>query len=236
MKKKNKIPNHIAIIMDGNGRWAKKRNLPRIFGHKEGAKSVREITQACVKLGVRYLTLYAFSTENWKRPKNEIKFLMRLLKEYLNNERKTLIKNNIRFKVIGNRNKLARDIIKKIEETEELTQKNTSLTLIIALNYGSRDEIINAVNEIIKDIKNGKLVKEKISENIFKNYLYTKDIPDPDLLIRTSGEMRISNFLLWQIAYTELYVTKTLWPDFKAKDLMKAIYEFNKRERRFGGI
>lgn len=236
MKKKIKIPEHIAIIMDGNGRWAKKRKLPRIFGHKEGANSVREITETCARIGVKYLTLYAFSTENWKRPEKEINFLMGLLRDYLDKERDTLIKNNIKFKVIGNKDKLPGEIVKRITETEEITKNNSSLTLILALNYGARDEIINAVKSIIKDIENKKIKKSGITENSFRNYLYTKDIPDPDLLIRTSGEMRISNFLLWQIAYSEFYVTKTLWPDFRKKELMKAIYEFNKRERRFGGI
>ncbi len=236
MKKKVKIPQHIAIIMDGNGRWAKKRNLPRVFGHKEGAKSVREITKNCAKIGVKYLTLYAFSTENWKRPENEIKFLMGLLKNYLDKEKKILIKNNIRLKVIGNKTKLPLEIIKKIKEIERITKNNTLLTLILALNYGARDEILNAVKNIAKDIKRNKIEGNKITENLFEKYLYTKDVPDPDLLIRTSGEMRISNFLLWQIAYTEIYVTKTLWPDFRKKELLKAIYDFNKRERRFGGI
>jgi len=236
LKKKVKIPQHIAIIMDGNGRWAKKRNLPRVFGHKEGAKSVREITKNCAKIGVKYLTLYAFSTENWKRPENEIKFLMGLLKNYLDKEKKILIKNNIRLKVIGNKTKLPLEIIKKIKEIERITKNNTLLTLILALNYGARDEILNAVKNIAKDIKRNKIEGNKITENLFEKYLYTKDVPDPDLLIRTSGEMRISNFLLWQIAYTEIYVTKTLWPDFRKKELLKAIYDFNKRERRFGGI
>lgn len=236
MKKKIKIPVHIAIIMDGNGRWAKKRNLPRIFGHREGAKSVRVITEKCAKLGVKYLTLYAFSTENWKRPQKEIKFLMNLLKDYLDREKQTLIKNNIRFKVIGNREGLSREIIERINNLEKITEKNSELTLILALNYGSRDEITKAIKIIVKDLKSRKIKEKQICEKLIKSYLYTKDIPDPDLLIRTSGEMRISNFLLWQIAYSEIYVTKTLWPDFREKELMKAIYEFSKRERRFGGI
>jgi undecaprenyl diphosphate synthase len=236
MKKKTEIPVHIAIIMDGNGRWAKKRNLPRIFGHREGAKSVREITTACAELGVKYLTLYAFSTENWKRPENEIKFLFNLLDDYLVKERKTLIKNNIKFRVIGDIKKLPSNIIKKIVYNERITKNNTGLNLILALNYGTRSEIINAVNKIANDVKSGKIKKNKITEELFNNYLYTKGIPDPDLLIRTSGEMRVSNFLLWQIAYSEIYVTKTLWPDFRKKELLKAINEFNKRERRFGGL
>jgi undecaprenyl diphosphate synthase len=236
MKKKTEIPVHIAIIMDGNGRWAKKRNLPRIFGHREGAKSVREITTACAELGVKYLTLYAFSTENWKRPENEIKFLFNLLDDYLVKERKTLVKNNIKFRVIGDIKKLPSKIIKKIVYNERITKNNTGLNLILALNYGARSEIINAVNKIANDVKSGKIKKNKITEELFNNYLYTKGIPDPDLLIRTSGEMRVSNFLLWQIAYSEIYVTKTLWPDFRKKELLKAINEFNKRERRFGGL
>lgn len=236
MKKKTKIPVHIAIIMDGNGRWAKKKNLPRIFGHREGAKSVREITTACAEIGVKYLTLYAFSTENWKRPENEIKFLFNLLDDYLVKERKTLIKNNIKFKVIGDIKKLPPEIVKKIYYNEKMTKNNTGLTLVLALNYGARNEIINAINQIVKDVKSEKIKQSKITEELFNDYLYTKDIPEPDLLIRTSGEMRVSNFLLWQIAYSEIYVTKTFWPDFRKKELLKAIKEFNKRERRFGGL
>jgi len=231
-----KTPLHIAIIMDGNGRWAKKRKLPRIFGHREGAKSVREITEACAETGVKYLTLYAFSTENWKRPKKEVKFLMGLLNEYLDGERQTLIKNNIKFEVIGEIKGLSAVLRKKIAETRKITAKNKRMTMILALNYGSRDEIVKAVRKIAGESRKRKINPAGITGKTIEKNLYTKDFPDPDLLIRTSGEMRISNFLLWQIAYSEIYVTKTLWPDFRKKELKAAIREFQKRERRYGGI
>lgn len=230
MLDKEKLPKHIAIVMDGNGRWAKKKNLPRIEGHKEGIKSVRSVVKACVQIGIKYLSLFAFSTENWKRPKEEVNALMELLKFYLEKELPTMKKNNISFKAIGRLNELDKEIQKKLKFTEEETKKNTGLKLILALNYSGRAEIIDAINEILK--KNEKSINEKN----FLNYLYAPDVPEPDLLIRTSGEMRISNFYLWQIAYTEIYITKVLWPDFRKKHLIKAIKSFQKRERRFGGI
>lgn len=233
---KNRLPVHIAVIMDGNGRWAKKRGLPRIMGHKEGAESVRVITETCAQIGIKYLTFYAFSTENWKRPKPEVKFLMSMLDSYLKRERKTIMKNNIRFKSIGDRKKLPSVVIKKINALEKESLKNTGLTMILALNYGSRDEIKKAFIKIAKKVKTGEVKPSDITEKMIEENLYTKNIPDPDLMIRTSGEMRISNFLLWQLAYSELYVTGTLWPDFRKKELIAAIEEYQKRDRRFGGL
>lgn len=233
---KNRLPVHIAIIMDGNGRWAKKRGLPRIMGHKEGAESVRVITETCAQIGIKYLTFYAFSTENWKRPKPEVKFLMSMLDSYLKRERATIMKNNIRFKSIGDRKKLPDAVVEKINSLEKESLKNTGLTMILALNYGSRDEIKKAVIKIAKKVKTGEVKPSDITEKMIEENLYTKNIPDPDLMIRTSGEMRISNFLLWQLAYSELYVTGTLWPDFRKKELAAAIKEYQKRDRRFGGL
>jgi undecaprenyl diphosphate synthase len=236
MDKKLKVPAHIAIIMDGNGRWAKKRSMPRVFGHKEGARSVRAITEACAEAGVKYLTLYAFSTENWKRPEKEVNYLMELLSDYLNKEIKTLMKNNVRFLTIGNIEKLPVKVVTRLKKVTKLTSGNSGLSLVVALNYGSRREIFSAVKTIASRVKKGSLKINDITEETISRNLYTKHIPDPDLLIRTSGEMRISNFLLWQIAYSEIYVTDTLWPDFRKKELFKAIENFSGRERRYGGI
>jgi len=222
--------------MDGNGRWAKKRGLPRIMGHKEGAESVRVITESCAELGIKYLTFYAFSTENWKRPEPEVKFLMSMLDSYLKRERVTIMKNNIRFKSIGDRKKLPAVVVKKINMLEKESAKNTGLTMILALNYGSRDEIKNAVVKIAKKVKKGETAPSEITEKMIEENLYTKGVPDPDLMIRTSGEMRISNFLLWQLAYSELYITATLWPDFRKKELVAAIENYQARDRRFGGL
>ncbi|OPZ66433.1 MAG: Ditrans,polycis-undecaprenyl-diphosphate synthase ((2E,6E)-farnesyl-diphosphate specific) [Candidatus Aerophobetes bacterium ADurb.Bin490] len=233
---KNRLPAHIAVIMDGNGRWAKKRGLPRIMGHKEGAESVRVITESCAELGIKYLTFYAFSTENWKRPEPEVKFLMSMLDSYLKRERVTIMKNNIRFKSIGDRKKLPAVVVKKINMLEKESAKNTGLTMILALNYGSRDEIKNAVVKIAKKVKKGETAPSEITEKMIEENLYTKGVPDPDLMIRTSGEMRISNFLLWQLAYSELYITATLWPDFRKKELVAAIENYQARDRRFGGL
>ncbi|MBP7791470.1 MAG: isoprenyl transferase [Candidatus Goldbacteria bacterium] len=231
-----KIPEHIAIIMDGNGRWAKKRNLPRIFGHREGAVSVREITEACAEIGIKYLTLYAFSTENWKRPKSEIKFLMNLLDEYLTKEEKTLIKNDIKLDTIGDVLKLPKNVQIKIKKVKKITRNNKKMTLILALNYGARSEIIRATKRISSMVINNKLKISGIGESTISDNLYTAGYPDPDLLIRTSGEQRVSNFLLWQIAYSELYITDVLWPDFRKKELYRTIREYGKRERRYGGL
>ena len=228
------IPRHIAIIMDGNGRWAKERGLPRIAGHREGINSVREITKICGEIGVKYLTLYTFSTENWSRPKTEVKALMTLLLSTIKKEIKELHKNDVKFSTIGDISILPKGTVKGIKEGEKLTFDNSGLNLILALNYGSRQEIISAVNNIVLDIKKGSLESNSIDENIFSSYLYTNNCPDPDLLIRTSGELRISNFLLWQSAYTEMYLTNTYWPSFRENELFTAIVDFQNRERRFG--
>jgi undecaprenyl diphosphate synthase len=225
----SRIPNHIAIIMDGNGRWAEKRGLPRTFGHKEGADALRKIITYAGKIGVKYLTVYAFSTENWKRSKDEIDALMFLFKTYLKNEEKNIMKNNVRFLVSGRKNGVSSSLLEAIKKLEDKSRDNTGLTLNIAFNYGGRAEIIDAVNSILKS------GADNINEEDFSKYLYN-DIPDPELLIRTSGEFRISNFLLWQIAYSEIYITKALWPDFDEKELDKAIQSYNERDRRFGGV
>ena len=228
------IPRHIAIIMDGNGRWAKERGLPRIAGHREGINSVREITKICGEIGVKYLTLYTFSTENWSRPKTEVKALMTLLLSTIKKEIKELHKNDVKFSTIGDISILPKGTVKGIKEGEKLTFENSGLNLILALNYGSRQEIISAVNNIVFDIKKGSLDSNSIDEKIFSSYLDTNNCPDPDLLIRTSGELRISNFLLWQSAYTEMYLTNTYWPSFRENELFAAIFDFQNRERRFG--
>ena len=228
------IPRHIAIIMDGNGRWAKERGLPRIAGHREGINSVREITKVCGEIGVKYLTLYTFSTENWSRPKTEVKALMTLLLSTIKKEIKELHKNNVKFSTIGDISILPKGTVKGIKEGEKLTFDNSGLNLILALNYGSRQEIISALNNIVYDVKKGSLDSNSIDENIFSSYLDTNNCPDPDLLIRTSGELRISNFLLWQSAYTEMYLTNTYWPSFRENELFTAIFDFQNRERRFG--
>ena len=230
------IPNHIAIIMDGNGRWASSKKLPRIAGHKEGINSVREITRVCGNIGVKYLTLYTFSTENWKRPKKEVSALMNLLLNTINSEIKKLNKENVKFTVIGDLTTLPKTTFRGLADGIELTKDNDGLTMCLALNYGSRQEIINAVKKIYHDIKMGQIKVEDIDEKILYDSLYTKNMPDPDLLIRTSGEFRISNFLLWQIAYTEIVVTKKYWPDFREKELFDAIVDYQSRERRYGKI
>ena len=228
------IPKHIAIIMDGNGRWAKERGLPRIAGHREGINSVREITRICGEIGVKYLKLFTFSTENWNRPKREVKALMTLLLSTIKKEIKELHKNNVKFSTIGDISILPKSTEKGIKEGIELTFNNSGLNLILALNYGSRQEILSAVNNIISDINKKDIEIDSIDENIFSSYLYTNNCPDPDLLIRTSGELRISNFLLWQSAYTEMYLTETYWPSFRKNELFQAILDFQNRERRFG--
>ena len=230
----NIIPEHIAIIMDGNGRWAKKRGLPRIAGHRQGIKSVREITNICSDIGVKYLTLYTFSTENWNRPQKEVDALMMLLLSTIKNEIKDIHKNNLVLSTIGNIEVLPKNIKKEISNGIDLTSNNTGLNLILALNYGSRQEIIVAVNNIIEKNNKGEIDSSMIDEDLFSSFLSTKNIPDPDLLIRTGGELRISNFLLWQCAYTEIYLTDTFWPDFRKEKLIESITAFQKRERRFG--
>ncbi|MBR5154714.1 MAG: isoprenyl transferase [Alphaproteobacteria bacterium] len=225
---------HIAIIMDGNGRWAKKRGMPRTFGHKKGAENVINITRAMKESGVKYLTLYAFSTENWKRTEDEVMALMNLLREYLDKEFKEIMENDVRLLFIGEKEMLSPDIQEKISELEEKSKNNKSLTLCVALSYGSRQEILSAVKKIARDAINGDIKIDNISMETIEQSLYTKDIPDPDILIRTSGEQRISNYLLWQLAYTELFFTNTLWPDFNKEELTDIIQQFNNRERRYG--
>ena len=229
-----KLPRHIAIIMDGNGRWAKQKGMARIFGHQSGVKSVREVTEAAAELGIEYLTLYAFSTENWNRPDEEVDALMMLLVKTIKNELPTLNKNKIRLKAIGDIKSLPELTRKELQEAIENTSGNDRMTLVLALSYSSKWEISEAVKSIASKIEKKEICLEDINELLISSALNTKDIPDPELLIRTSGENRISNFLLWQIAYSELYFTKTLWPDFRKKDLYEAILDFQKRERRFG--
>ena len=230
------IPNHIAIIMDGNGRWAKAKGLPRIAGHKEGINSVRDNTRIFGELGVNYLTLYTFSTENWNRPKKEVNALMSLLLSTIKKEVRELHKNNVKFSTIGDLSFLPKNTENGLKEGMALTKNNTGLNLILALNYGSRQEIIDSVINIANKVKSGEIDSNHIDETLFSSFLYTKNYPDPDLLIRTSGELRISNFLLWQCAYTEMYLTNTYWPSFREDELFKAILDFQNRERRFGKI
>ncbi len=229
-----KMPKHVAIIMDGNGRWAKQKGRLRVFGHENGTKSVREITETCVELNIKNLTLYAFSTENWKRPKIEVQTLMRLLISSLKNEIKTLQDNDIRLLTIGNTNELPRKVQRELQDVISQTKGNKKMTLTLALSYGSRDEIINTIKQISIKVKNNIISPEIIDESVINEHLYTRNLPDVDLLIRTSGEQRISNFLLWQIAYAELFFTEVLWPDFTKENLYEAILSYQKRERRFG--
>ena len=229
-----KLPKHVAIIMDGNGRWAKQQGKPRVFGHKNGVKSVQEIVEAAAEIGINTLTLYTFSTENWNRPKQEVDVLMGLLVRSLKKELKTLIKNNIKLQTIGKIDQLPEKVIAELKEVIEKTKNNTRLTLNLALNYGAREEIVNAIKIISKKVVNNELSIAEIDENIINNHLYTVTLPDVDFLIRTSGEKRISNFLLWQIAYAEFYFTDVLWPDFRKEHFFQAIKEYQQRERRFG--
>jgi undecaprenyl diphosphate synthase len=229
-----RLPRHIAIIMDGNGRWAKKRGSMRIFGHRHAIQAVREVTEACGELGIQYLTLYAFSTENWGRPKEEVEGLMELLVDTLRKEIKTLMENQVRLITIGDIGQLPVTCQENLRWAIEQTKDNPGLVLILALSYSGRWEIVQAVKAIGRDIKEGRLNPDRVNEEVLENYLATAGIPDPELLIRTSGEMRISNFLLWQIAYTELYMTPTLWPDFRKENIYEAIWAYQQRERRFG--
>jgi len=231
-----KIPNHVAIIMDGNGRWAKSRCLPRTAGHKKGMEVVRDVVRASAEIGIKYLTLFGFSSENWRRPESEVSDLMGLLRFYLKREAKELHKQNVRMLVIGDRSKLASDIQKQVTYVEDLTSENTGLTVIIALSYGARDELVTAARTLAKQVQAGDILAEDITEDVFSASLFTKDIPDPDLLIRTSGEQRISNFLLWQIAYAEFVFVDTLWPDFTKETLLAALSEYSRRERRYGAV
>jgi undecaprenyl diphosphate synthase len=230
----DRLPKHIAVIMDGNGRWAKRRRLPRIAGHRAGIRAVRQAVEASASIGIPYLTLYAFSVENWKRPHTEVKLLMGLLRQYLKKELSELNRQNIRLEVIGRINELPKPVVEDLRFTLDQTRKNTGMRLVLALNYGARAELVDAVQELLeKSRQNGAI---KVDEALLSEHLYTRGFPDPDLLIRTSGELRLSNFLLWQVAYAELWVTETLWPDFTQKDLFHAIIDFQKRERRYGGL
>ena len=231
---KSSLPKHIAIIMDGNGRWAKNKGLLRNLGHQNGAKTVKKIVEACAEINVRYLTLYAFSTENWNRPKLEVELLMKLLISSLKKELDTLQKNNIKLTTIGNINLLPKKVYKELTDVIDKTKNNNHLTLTLALSYGSREELTKTIKEISLKVKNNLISPENIDKSVINNHLYTRNLPDVDLLIRTSGEQRISNFLLWQIAYAELYFTETLWPDFTKDNLFEAILNYQNRERRFG--
>ena len=229
-----KLPEHVAVIMDGNGRWAKKRAINRIRGHEDGAESVRTIVRTSREIGISWLTLYAFSEENWKRPKYEIKALMKMLQRFLKNELAEMMENGIRFKAIGRIKKLPDDVQETVHKTIKETSANRDMVLTLALSYGGRQEIFDAIQKIAENIQSGGMSSEDISEKFISDSLYTRGMPDPDLLIRTSGEYRISNFMLWQMAYTEIYITSTLWPDFRKEEYLLAIEEFQKRERRFG--
>lgn len=236
IKKNANLPKHIAIIMDGNGRWAKQRSLPRVAGHREGINSVREITRVCGEIGIKHLTLYTFSTENWDRPQTEVSALMKLLLNTIRKEIKNLHKNNVKLTTIGAFEDLPKTARKGIQEGIDLTKDNDGLNLNLALSYGSRQEIMQAIKKIVEKVDSGELDKNDITQENFENLLYTNKMSDPDLLIRTGGELRISNFLLWQIAYTEIFVTDTYWPAFREKELLNAVLDFQSRERRFGKL
>jgi undecaprenyl diphosphate synthase len=231
-----RLPQHLAVIMDGNGRWAERRHLPRVAGHRAGVKAAREIIESCARLKLPYLTLYAFSLENWRRPQAEVDFLMRLLREYLKRELPAIHKNNIRLLIIGRAEQLPEGVRKDIEYGMRMTARNTGMKLVVALNYGGRAELVDAFNAMLEQIRSNGLSAFQADEQTISEHLYTAGLPDPDLLIRTSGEMRVSNFLLWQIAYAEIYVTETLWPDFSRARLLDALVDFQKRERRYGGL
>ena len=231
-----KIPQHVAIILDGNGRWAKSKGMPRNYGHMQGAKNVEVICEEAYKMGIKYLTVYAFSTENWNRPQDEVDALMKLLRNYMKTCLKTAAKNDMKIRVIGDKTRLDEDIRTRIAELEESTKNNGGLNFQIAINYGSRDEMRRAITALAKDCVEGKVNPDEISESMFDSYLDTHDIPDPDLMIRTSGEQRLSNYLLWQLAYSEFYFTDVPWPDFSKEELVKAVEQYNKRDRRFGGV
>ena len=236
MNTEERIPRHVALILDGNGRWAKKRGLPRTMGHKEGCKTVEKTVEIAARMGIEYLTVYGFSTENWKRSSEEVGALMQLFRYYMVRLLKIAKQNNVRVKMIGDRRRFDEDIIEGINRLERETKENTGLTFVIAVNYGARDEITRAVSRLAADCVQGRVKAEEITEDVLSSYLDTAGMPDPDLLIRTSGEIRLSNYLLWQLAYTEIYVTDCLWPDFNEEELKRAVVQYNKRERRFGGV
>lgn len=231
-----RVPTHVAIILDGNGRWAKAKGMPRNYGHTQGAKNVEVICEEAWNMGIKYLTVYAFSTENWSRPEKEVTALMKLLRNYMKNCVKTAHKNHMRVRVIGDKSRLEEDIQRRIEELERETKDNDGLNFQIAINYGSRDEMLRAMRRMVRDAGEGGLLENQVTEELFSSYLDTGDIPDPDLLIRTGGEKRISNYLLWQIAYSELYFCDVPWPDFSKEELEKAVEDYNNRDRRFGGV
>lgn len=231
----DKIPAHIAIIMDGNGRWAKSRFMPRTYGHKVGVETIRKVVKECSRLGVKYLTLYAFSTENWKRPKEEVSALMGLLVKYLRNELEELHKNNVKILTIGDISKLPQACIEELDHAKEKTKDNTGLVMSLALNYGGRNDLVNAVKNISQEVVDGKISVDDIGDDLISSHLSTKESPDPDLVVRTSGEQRLSNFLLWELAYSEFYFADIHWPDFDEKELQKAIFAYQSRDRRFGG-
>lgn len=233
---KLKIPRHVAIIMDGNGRWAKKKHMPRTYGHAQGAKVLEQILEDCDDLGIRYLTVYAFSTENWARPLEEVRMIMGLFKQYLTNSISKCMAHNVRGYVIGDRSRLSPEILEAISNFEEKTSQNTGISLIVAINYGSRDEICRGMRRMSADIRDGQISADQINEDLISGYLDTADFPDPDLLIRTSGELRLSNFLMWQLAYAEFYFTDVAWPDFNKQELVKAIEEYTNRDRRYGKL
>ena len=232
----DKVPAHIAIIMDGNGRWAKSRFMPRTYGHKVGVETIRKVVKECSRLGVKYLTLYAFSTENWKRPKDEVSALMGLLVKYLRNELEELHKNNVKILTIGDISKLPQACIEELDHAKEKTKDNRGLVMSLALNYGGRNDMVNAVKNISQEVVDGKISVDDIGDDLISNHLSTKESPDPDLVVRTSGEQRLSNFLLWELAYSEFYFADIHWPDFDEKELQKAIFAYQSRDRRFGGI
>jgi undecaprenyl diphosphate synthase len=232
----SQLPRHIAIIMDGNGRWAQRRGLPRIMGHRQGIRSVRAVVEEGCRLGLEQLTLYCFSVENWKRPDRELKFLMRLLRHFLVVERAELMDQNVQVRMIGRREGLPAEVLTEFDRTVEMTAENTGMVLCLAVNYGGRTEIGDAARRLAEDVRDGRIDPSQVDEGVFSSYLYTAGMSDPDLLIRTAGEIRISNFLLWQISYTELWVTPTLWPDFREGDLLQACRDYARRERKFGGL
>lgn len=234
--KPERLPRHLAIIMDGNGRWAERQGLPRLEGHRRGAESVRTITEVCAELGIEHLTLYCLSSENWKRPQSEIDFLMHLLERYMIEERDTIMKNNVRVRMLGRRTDIPDHVLNELDKTVELSSTNSGMWLNLAINYGARGEIADAVQTIAKQIESGTINSSEITEETITNHLYTAGMPDPDLLVRTAGEMRISNFLLWQISYAEIWVTEQCWPEFDETTLNQALTNYAKRERRFGGL
>ena len=232
----SRLPTHIGVIMDGNGRWAKRRGLPRSAGHQAGADALKKIVTECNKMGIKYITVYAFSTENWKRPKDEVDFVINLLLSYLKDAERSLAGENVVIRAIGSREELSEEIREQILKTEEFTKNNTGIVMNIALNYGSREEIVNAAREIAKKAVSGEITPDDIDAEMISNHLYTKNQPDPDFIIRTSNEQRLSNFMMWQASYSEFYFTERLWPDFSVKDLHKAIIEYQSRDRRYGGV